>query len=321
MYDDYFRVGMLGDSMANIQAISVSDKKGVRKTNVDKANFVHNHGIEGDAHAGEWHKQISLLAVESVNTMVAKGLDVKSGDFAENVTTEGLDLLSLPIGSVLEIGGIKLIISQLGKVCHNRCAIYHQAGDCVMPREGIFGVVRGNAELSVGDEIKIHPKVGLSIGIITLSDRAARGERADGTGPALQEYIHENLETSFIRNDVIADEPALLERYLKDFADTQKFDLIITNGSTGVSPRDIAPDATLPLIERRLPGFEEAMRMESYKITKNAIVSRAVCGIRGSSLIINLPGSPKAAVENLGFVMPAIKHTIDKMNGDPSDCA
>lgn len=307
--------------MAKIHVISVSDKKGVRKTNVEKANFIDDFGIEGDAHAGKWHKQISLLALESVNKMVEQGLDVKSGDFAENVTTEGLDLLTLPIGTRLEIGDIELIISQLGKVCHNRCAIYHQAGDCVMPREGIFGVVRGNAELKVGDEIKIHAKQGISVGIITLSDRAAKGERADGTGPALEEYINNNVEVSFMRRDVIADEPALLDRYLKDFADVQKFDLIITNGSTGVAPRDIAPDATLPLIERRLLGFEEAMRMESYKIKQTAVVSRAVCGIRGKSLIINLPGSPKGAVENLSFVMPAIGHTIDKIHGDPSDCA
>ncbi len=307
--------------MSKIHAISVSDKKGVRKTNVEKANFINDYGIEGDAHAAKWHKQISLLALESVNTMVKQGLDVKSGDFAENVTTVGLDLVSLPIGTKLEIGNIELIISQLGKVCHNRCAIYHQAGDCVMPREGIFGVVRGNGELKVGDDIKIHAKDGISVGIITLSDRAARGEREDGTGPALEEFINNNIKTSFIRRDVIADEPALLDRYIKDFADMQKFDLIITNGSTGVSPRDIAPDATLPLIEKRMHGYEEAMRMESYKIKKTAIVSRAVCGIRGKSLIINLPGSPKGAVENLGFVMPAIAHTIEKINGDPSDCA
>ncbi len=307
--------------MAKIHAISVSDKKGVRKTNVDKAFFQDDFGIKNDAHAGKWHRQVSLLALESVNKMVEKGLDVKSGDFAENVTTVGLDLLSLPVGSEIKIGDISLIISQIGKICHHRCAIYRQAGDCVMPKEGIFGVVRGSGELSVGDEIENLGKKGYSVGIITLSDRASKGEYEDITGAELEKYIKENLETSFIRREIIADEKDLLDANLRDFADTQNFDIIITNGSTGVSPRDIAPDVTLPLIERRLLGFEEVMRMESAKITKTAIVSRAVCGIRKNSLIINLPGSPKGAIENLGFIMPAIDHTVKKINGDKSDCA
>lgn len=307
--------------MAKIQSISVSEKKGVRKTNVPKAFFENDFGIKGDAHAGKWHRQVSLLALESVNKMVAQGLDVKSGDFAENVTTEDIDLLALPIGTRLKIADIELIISQIGKVCHHRCAIYHLAGDCVMPKEGIFGVVRGSGELKVGDSIENLGKHGLSVGIITLSDRASTGEREDATGPGLEKYIAETLQTSFIRIDVIADDTEKFETVLKDFADTQKFDIIITNGSTGVSPRDIAPDVTLKLIEKRLPGFEEAMRAESFKIKNTAIVSRALCGIRGTSLIINLPGSPKAALENLQVIAPALDHTVKKIHGDKSDCA
>ena len=107
----------------------------------------------------------------------------------------------------------------------------------------------------------------------------------------------------------------------EDFADIQMLDLIITNGSTGISPRDIAPDVTIEVIEKRLSGFEEVMRAESFKITVNSIVSRAVCGTRKNSLIINLPGSPKGAVENLSFIMPVIEHTIKKLQGDKSDCA
>ena len=307
--------------MSKIYAISVSDKKGIRKTNVEEAFFENDMGIKGDAHAGKWHRQVSLLAIESVNKMIEQGLDVKSGDFAENITTQGLDLLSLPIGTQLKIGEITLTISQIGKTCHNRCAIYHQAGDCVMPKEGIFAKVSGNGSLAVGDEIENLGKNGFSVGIITLSDRASKGEYQDKTGPDIENYINENLNISFVRRDVIPDEKVILERLLKDFADTQKFDIIITNGSTGVAPRDIAPDATLPLIERRLLGFEEVMRAESFKITKTAAVSRAVCGIRGTSLIINLPGSPKGAIENLSVIMPAIDHAVKKIHGDKSDCA
>ena len=307
--------------MSKIQAISVSDRKGVRKKNVDSAYLENDFGIKGDAHSGKWHRQVSLLAIESVKSMQEKGLDVKSGDFAENITTEGIDLLALPVGTKLDIGGVNLIISQLGKICHHRCAIYYQAGDCVMPKEGIFGVVRGEGEIKVGDAIKNLGKNGFSVGIITLSDRASKGEYEDQTGADLEKYIQENMETSFIRRDIIADEKEQLNHLLKDFADTQQFDLIITNGSTGVSPRDIAPDVTLPLLERRLEGFDEAMRAASFQITKSAIVSRAVCGIRKESLIINLPGSPKGAIENLSVIMPAIAHTIKKIHGDKSDCA
>lgn len=307
--------------MGKIQAISVSDRKGVIKENVPSAFFENDFGIKGDAHAGKWHRQVSLLALESVKKMQDKGLKVKSGDFAENITTVDIDLLSLPVGTKLQIGSIELIISQIGKVCHHKCAVYYHAGECVMPKEGIFGVVRGNGELKVGDEIKNLGKDGYSVGIITLSDRASKGEYEDLTGPAIEKYISENLKTSFIRKEIIADDKDKLDITLKDFADIQNLDLIITNGSTGISPRDIAPDVTIEVIEKRLPGFEEVMRAESFKITVNSIVSRAVCGTRKNSLIINLPGSPKGAIENLGFIMPAIEHTIKKLQGDKSDCA
>jgi len=307
--------------MANIYQISISEKKGVRKKNVDSARFVENFGIEGDAHGDStWHRQISLLAVESIESMKAKGFDVKSGDFAENLTTVGLDLLSLPIGSRLKINNIELVISQIGKICHHRCAIYHLAGDCVMPKEGIFATVVGTDMLNKGDKIEILPKKGLSVGVITLSDKGAKGKREDQTGPAIIKYLNEKFTISSTRLDMIEDDKTKLEANLKDFADTQQFDVIITNGSTGVSSRDIAPDVTLPLIERRLLGFEEIMRAESYKLIKRAIISRAVVGIRGKSLIINLPGSPKAAIENLSFVADAIEHTVAKINDDPEDC-
>lgn len=307
--------------MAVVHAVSVSEKKGVRKTNVDSAFLENDFGIKGDAHAGKWHRQVSLLALESVKKMQEKGLDVKSGDFAENITTEGIDLLTLPVGTRLRIGNVDLIISQIGKICHHHCAIYYQAGDCVMPKEGIFGVVRGSGEIKVGDSVENLGKEGFSVGIITLSDRASQGVYEDKTGPALEEYISKELKTSFVRREVIADDMDLLEKTLKDFADTQEFDLIITNGSTGVSPRDIAPDVTLKVIEKRILGFEEAMRAESFKIRPTALLSRAVCGTRNKSLIINVPGSPNGAIENLSVIMPAISHGILKLQGDKSDCA
>jgi len=137
-----------------VVSVNLSERKTMRKTPGVEGVLVLDRGFEGDAHAGDWHRQVSLLAQESIDKMVAAGLDVGPGDFAENITTQGIDLLALPVGSVLTIGdGVRLEISQIGKVCHTKCAIYYQAGDCVMPREGLFAVVRDAGRVRVGDSV------------------------------------------------------------------------------------------------------------------------------------------------------------------------
>ena len=137
-----------------VTSVNLSAKKTVRKTRGTEGVLIEDRGFESDAHAGDWHRQVSLLAQESIDSMVAKGLDVKAGDFAENITTTGIDLLELPVGSVVSIGDeVRLEVSQIGKVCHTKCAIYYQAGDCVMPREGIFAVVLHGGPVRVGDAI------------------------------------------------------------------------------------------------------------------------------------------------------------------------
>ncbi|MBA4370825.1 MAG: sulfurase [Coriobacteriaceae bacterium] len=138
-----------------VLSVNLSEKKTVRKTRGDAGTLVLDRGFAGDAHAGDWHRQVSLLGRESIDKMVAKGLEVDAGDFAENITTEGIDLMALPVGSVLKVGADTVIeISQIGKVCHTKCAIYFQAGDCVMPREGIFAVVRQAGVVKVGDVVE-----------------------------------------------------------------------------------------------------------------------------------------------------------------------
>jgi MOSC domain-containing protein YiiM len=142
---------------AKVLSINISDKKGIRKKPVETVEIIENHGIEGDAHAsGEWHRQVSLLAMESISKMTDMGLKVGPGDCAENITTEGIDLLSLPIGIIIKIGNdVKGEVSQIGKVCHTRCAIYHQAGDCVMPKEGIFIKVISGGSVRTGDPLEV----------------------------------------------------------------------------------------------------------------------------------------------------------------------
>jgi len=138
---------------ATVLAVCISQNKGERKQPVAAVELVQDHGIAGDAHAGDWHRQVSLLAQESIDKMRAMGLDVSAGDFAENITTTGIDLVSLPIGSRLELGSALLEVTQIGKECHTRCAIYYQAGDCVMPKEGIFARVLKGGVVTAGMEI------------------------------------------------------------------------------------------------------------------------------------------------------------------------
>lgn len=139
-----------------VVAVCVSDKKGVVKKNVGSGVLRVNWGLEGDAHAGDWHRQVSLLAWESIETMRAKGLKVKEGSFAENITTEGLELHTLAVGTQMRLGTALVEVTQIGKICHSHCAIYYAAGDCVMPREGIFVKVLEPGEVHTGDVVEVY---------------------------------------------------------------------------------------------------------------------------------------------------------------------
>jgi len=156
--------------------------------------------------------------------------------------------------------------------------------------------------------------------ILTISDRGSRGERKDSSGPLIREMV-KNLPAEVIHYEIIPDEKERIEEALKRSADQFGADLILTTGGTGLSPRDVTPEATLEVIEKDVPGLSEAMRAESLKKTPHAMISRAVCGIRGSTLIVNLPGSPKSVKENLTVILPALPHALSKLKGDPSECA
>jgi molybdopterin adenylyltransferase len=305
--------------LGRIVAVCTSINKGERKTNVGKGRLTVDHGLEGDAHAGPWHRQVSLLAMESIRKMQDKGLDVGPGDFAENLTTEGIDLPALAVGTRLRIGErARGEVTQIGKECHERCAIYYQAGDCVMPREGIFIRVLEEGEVKVGDAIEVITPI--RVGLLTCSDRGSRGEREDQSGALLKELVRE-IGGEVVSYIVVPDEKELIIEKLIDMVDYQKMDLVLTTGGTGFSPRDITPEATMTVIQRRAPGIAEAMRMESMKITPRAMLSRGVAGIRRRSLIINLPGSAKAARECFETIMPALPHGLEILRGDAQECA
>jgi len=157
-------------------------------------------------------------------------------------------------------------------------------------------------------------------GVITISDKGSRGERADESGGEIISAL-ENMGISVIERMIIPDEIPRIKDALIEYADRKNLALILTTGGTGVSPRDLTPDATREVIDREIPGMAEAMRHASMSVTPHAMISRAMAGIRGRSLIINLPGSPRGARENLAVILPALKHAIEKINGDESDCA
>lgn len=300
-----------------VVSISISEKKGMKKTPINKAKLIEGFGIEGDAHGGKWHRQVSLLAEESINKMKELGLDVDYGSFAENITTRGIELNQLPIGTLLKIGeDVLLSVSQIGKECHTRCAIYHQAGDCVMPREGIFAYVLKGGEIKAGDKIEIVENY--TAAVLTVSDKGSRGERVDTAGPKIQTLLA-SLGITTVESAIVPDDYEDIQNVLKDWIEDE-INLIITTGGTGISPRDITPEATLPLIDKQIPGIMEAIRYQTGKITSRAYLTRGVAGVSKKSLIINLPGSEKAVTESIEVISEFLIHGLDTLLGKSKDC-
>jgi molybdenum cofactor synthesis domain-containing protein len=304
--------------MGKVLAICISDEKGTAKQNVGKAEFVAGHGLSGDAHAGTWHRQGSLLSHEKIEAFRARGAKVDDGAFGENMVVEGIDFRGLPVGTVLECGDVVLEMTQIGKECHSHCAIFKTMGDCIMPREGVFAKVVHGGFVSGGDELGVRRP--FRVWVITSSDKGSRGEREDLTAPAIREIIIAAAGYSDAGYTMLPDDQAGLEEELKRICDGGLADLILTSGGTGFSPRDRMPEATLAVAERLAPGIAEAMRSQSMAITGRAMLSRGVCAIRGSTLIVNLPGSPKAARENLSFIIAELRHGLDILTGRDGEC-
>ena len=316
--------------MGKVIAVCTSAEKGTVKRNIGKAKFIVNHGIEGDAHAGPWHRQVSLLSLEKIDSFRAKGGEnsanavVEDGAFGENLVVEGIDFRSLPVGTILECADVLLEMTQIGKECHSHCTIYKVMGDCIMPREGVFARVIRGGTIAAGDEMtaKAPPAAKIPpyrVWIITASDKGSRGEREDGSGPLIRELV---LSAGYIDAGytMLSDDQEGIEKELKRVCDEGLADLVLTTGGTGFSPRDRVPEATAAVAERLVPGIPEAMRAGSMAVTKRAMLSRAAAAIRGSVLIVNLPGSPKAARENLEFILPELRHGLDILTARDGEC-
>lgn len=309
--------------MGTVKAICVSGERGVQKHPVEKASFAPEWGIVGDAHGGNWHRQVSLLGDEKIQAFREKGAQVDYGAFGENLVVEGFDFRSLPVGTLLRCGPVLLEITQIGKECHSHCEIYKAMGDCIMPREGVFARVLQGGEIHVGDEVTMLPALEnppLRAAVITLSDKGSRGEREDKSGPLIVEML---TAAGYVVEEtmILPDEMKPLKAQLIRLADGRQVNLILTTGGTGFSPRDITPEATCAVADRNAPGIAEAMRYHSLSITPRGMLSRGASVLRGKTLIVNLPGSPKAVKENLEYILPSLEHGVRIAAGLDGECA
>ncbi len=304
--------------MGTIRAICLSPARGTPKTPRDSAELAAGHGLQGDAHAGDWHRQVSILPLERIDEFRSAGAECAFGDFGENLVVDGLDWPSLRIGDRLHCGDAILEITQFGKECHSRCRIYESMGDCIMPRHGIFARVLRGGRIRVGGGVE--RRVVLRAALLTVSDKGSAGKRADASGEAMREIVEASGMVVAAR-DIVPDEEEQIAAMLVRYCDRDGVALALTSGGTGFSRRDVTPEATLRVVERLCPGIPEAMRTLSLGVSKRAMLSRAVAGIRGGTLIVNLPGSPRAARECLGFVMDELIHGVEILTGEAGECA
>lgn len=334
-----------------IEALCISEARGTVKHAVPEVRLIKDYGIEGDAHASHWHRQVSLLSSEQVkafnkrieesNARILEQAKIVASDkknltngaekliepaiegtFGENILVSGIDLPKLPVGILIKAGDVVLKLSQIGKECHSHCQIFQRVGDCIMPREGVFATVEQGGILKAGMELEIILPTGkerLRAAVITLSDKGYIGERVDTSGPKAAAMLEE-AGYEIIEKVILPDVQVKIEHELKRLADSRQADLIITTGGTGMSPRDVTPEATLAVATRHVPGIAEAIRACSMKYTNRAMLSRGVSVLRNSTLIINLPGSEKAVREALEIVLPVLEHGIRLAKGTDGEC-
>ena len=301
-----------------VVSVNISKKKGVSKVPVPEIQ-IDGRGIVGDSHAGDWHRQISLIAAESVERFGAdKGCAFSHGDFAENITTRGIDLSSLAPFDRLVIGAVELEVTQIGKKCHGGdCAIFRQVGECIMPREGIFcRVIRGGT-VAAGSRITLARRT-LRCRVITVSDRACAGLYPDLSGPRICDLLKTFCEdarwVSQIEHELLPDDAGRLEAALARARD-QKEDLVITTGGTGIGPRDVTPEVVLRLADKVIPGIMEHIRLTYGAGMPNALLSRSVAAVLGRTLVYTLPGSAKAVEEYMGEIVRTLEHALYMVHG------
>lgn len=298
---------------ASVVSVNISTEKGTVKKPVDQL-VINENGIVDDAHAGPWHRQISLLSREDIERFGAlHDKEFGYGDFAENITTAGLDLKQLAILDRLTFGDVELEVTQIGKHCHGGgCAVFQAVGKCVMPKEGIFCRVVSGGTLAADVEIQ-HQARPLRVRTITLSDRASAGVYEDRSGPRVRELLTEHFEGTRWHLDldgvIIADDEDHLLAEL-DRAEQDGVDFLFTTGGTGIGPRDITPDVVAARLDREIPGIMELIRCKYGAEKPVAQLSRGVAGLMGQTFVYTLPGSVRAVNEYLAEIITTMEHLL-----------
>lgn len=301
----------------SVLSVNTSEKKGTIKKPVDFIEL-NASGVESDAHSGNWHRQVSLLAKESIDKFSLKANRViQFGEFAENITTEGILLHHTAPLDRFTFGEIELEVTQIGKKCHgDNCSIFREIGNCVMPKEGIFCRVKKGGQLKAGDVLLYHPRV-IKTMIITLSDRASRAEYEDKSGPLLENLTEEFLKSKNrhyqIEKAIIPDNETELSSLLEKSIQ-EDFDLVFTTGGTGIGPKDITPDVVKKFITKEIPGIMELIRVKYGMEKANALVSRGIAGVMKKTLIYTMPGSPKAVNEYCSEIFKTVEHSLYMLN-------
>lgn len=296
-----------------VLAVNISEKKGTVKEAVEEITL-NDKGVLNDAHSGSWHRQVSMLAKESVEKFEQQAnRKIAFGEFAENITTKGMELFHTKPLDRFVSDNIELEVTQIGKKCHgDNCAIFREVGNCVMPKEGIFVRVKKGGKLKAGEVFKYIPKI-FKIRVITLSDRASSGEYEDRSGPRVTELVTEYFEKikwQFeIDNIVIPDNPVQLAILLED-SKAKKVDVVFTTGGTGIGPKDFTPEVVNDFIDKEIPGIMELIRMKYGQEKPNALLSRGVAGVMDESLVYAMPGSVKAVNEYMAEILNTLQHLI-----------
>lgn len=301
-----------------ILSVNISKEKGTVKQPVP-AIMLDKNGVQQDAHAGPWHRQVSMLGSESVERFSREAKrKIAFGEFAENVTTSGIELVNtMPLDRFIN-ETIELEVTQIGKKCHgSNCSIYREVGNCVMPKEGIFARVIRGGSLRPGDELVYRPKL-FRFMVITLSDRASRGEYEDKSGPAIVEMIEHHYKGGNrkiqVHPHLIPDDSEKLKKLLLQ-AREENVDFVITTGGTGIGPKDITIETVRPLIDKEIPGIMEMIRVKYGEEKPNALLSRGVAGLMGSTFVYTLPGSVKGVKEYMTEILKTNDHLVYMLNG------
>ena len=299
-------------------SVNISQEKGTIKRPVAKIQIVET-GVVDDAHAGPWHRQVSILGQEDVDFFAKEAKrEISPGEFAENLTISGIALDKVSILDRFRIGQVELEVTQIGKQCHgDNCAIFREVGRCVMPKKGLFCRVINKGQIEPGDCIEYIPRP-LEILIITLSDRAFAGEYTDRSGPAakqiLEEYFSDKRWHCRYNNILLADDSVKLREKLAK-AIKEEIDAIFIVGGTGIGPRDIAPETVTSLCDKIIPGIMENIRVKFGNDKPSVLLSRSVAAIAGKTQIYTLPGSVRAVEEYLSEIIKTLEHAVFMIHG------